>query len=57
MKIRILADYMFGDLPLFPGQMVIVSDEDGAQIIADGVGESLPEDERGGFAVPMPSEE
>ena len=57
MKLRILADYMFGDLPLYPGQMVIVSDEEGAQIIADGAGESLPEDERGGFSVPMPSEE
>jgi hypothetical protein len=48
---------MFGDLPLFPGQMVIVSDEEGAQIIADGAGELLPEDERGGFSVPMHSEE
>jgi hypothetical protein len=57
MKVFMLSDYMLGDVPLIAGQSAIVSDEDGAQIIAEGAGWPLPEDERGGFAVPMPGEE
>jgi hypothetical protein len=52
-----LMDYLLGDAQLIAGQAAIVSDEDGAAIIAAGAGESLPEDERGGFSVPMPTEE
>jgi len=54
MKIRLLADYALGDVPLLAGQMAIVSDEDGAAIIAAGAAEELAENTHGGFAVPMP---
>jgi hypothetical protein len=52
-----LSDYTLGDVPLIAGQSAIVSDEDGAQIIAAGAGELRDENERGGFAVPMTAEE
>jgi hypothetical protein len=57
MKVFMLSDYTLGDVPLIAGQSAIVSDEDGAQIIAAGAGELRDENERGGFAVPMTAEE
>jgi hypothetical protein len=36
--------------------LAIVSDADGAALIALGVAVALTEDERGGFAVPMQTE-
>jgi hypothetical protein len=56
MKIHLLSDYALGDVPLIAGQSAIVSDEDGAALIALGVAVALTEDERGGFSVPMPAE-
>jgi hypothetical protein len=57
MKIRPLVDIVVGDDELIAGQDAIVSDDDGLALIALGAATALPEDERGGFAVPMPSPE
>jgi hypothetical protein len=46
---------LYGEV-LQAGQLAIVSDADGAALIALGVAVALTEDERGGFAVPMQTE-
>lgn len=57
MKIRIVADVTLGDEELIAGQDAIVSDEDGQALITLGAATPLPENQHGGFAVPMPSGE
>jgi hypothetical protein len=56
MKVLIALDTeLYGEV-LQAGQLAIVSDADGAALIALGVAVALTEDERGGFAVPMQTE-
>jgi hypothetical protein len=56
MKVLISLDTeLYGEV-LQAGQLAIVSDADGAALIALGVAVALTEDERGGFAVPMQTE-
>jgi hypothetical protein len=53
MKVLISLDTeLYGEV-LKAGQLAIVSDSDGAALIALGVAVALTEGERGGFAVPM----
>jgi hypothetical protein len=54
MKVRIVADCFLGDVFLIAGQDAIVSDTDGAFLIDTGNAILLSEDDKGGFAVPMP---
>jgi|LakMenEpi03Aug12_release.lakeMendotaPanAssembly.Ray.scaffolds.fasta_scaffold6439523_1 hypothetical protein len=56
MKVLIAIDTNLHGEPLSAGQLAIVSDADGAALIALGVAVALTEDERGGFAVPMKTE-
>ncbi|MBV5336078.1 hypothetical protein JZU48_03575 [bacterium] len=53
MKVLISIDTALHGEPLQAGQRAIVSDTDGASLIALGEATELTEDERGGFAVPM----
>jgi hypothetical protein len=56
MKVLIALDTaLYGEV-LQAGQLAIVSDADGAALIALGVAVALTEDARGGFAVPMQTE-
>lgn len=56
MKVLIALDTeLYGEM-LKAGQLAIVSEADGAALIALGVATALTEDERGGFAVPMQTE-
>ena len=53
MKVLIALDTaLYGEV-LQAGQLAIVSDADGASLIALGAATELMEDEHGGFAVPM----
>jgi hypothetical protein len=56
MKIRLTQDVVVNGVPLQANESAIVSDADGAALIALGVAVALTEDERGGFAVPMKTE-
>ena len=57
MKVLISLDTeLYGEV-LKAGQLAIVSDSDGAALIALGVAVALTEDERGGFSVPMHTQE
>jgi hypothetical protein len=53
MKIELLADVVLYDVQLLVGQKAIVSDDDGASLVAQSLASSLAEDAHGGFAVPM----
>lgn len=53
MKVLISIDTVLHGEPLQAGQRAIVSDTDGASLIALGAATELMEDEHGGFAVPM----
>ena len=53
MKVSISIDTTLHGEPLQAGQRAIVSDTDGASLIALGEATELTEDEHGGFAVPM----
>jgi hypothetical protein len=56
MKVLIALDTaLYGEV-LQAGQLAIVSDADGASLIALGAATELMEDEHGGFAVPMQTE-
>jgi len=48
-----LADVVLYDVQLLVGQKAIVSDADGAALVAQSLASSLAEDAHGGFAVPM----
>ncbi len=56
MKVLIALDTELYGEPLKAGQRAIVSDTDGASLIALGAATELMEDEHGGFAVPMQTE-
>ena len=56
MKVLISIDTTLHGEPLQAGQQAIVSDTDGASLIALGAATELTEDEHGGFAVPMQPE-
>jgi hypothetical protein len=53
MKIRLTQNALVNGVPLQAGELAIVSDDEGAALIALDVAIALTEDERGGFAVPM----
>lgn len=57
MKIRLTQDAVVNGVPLQAGESAIVDDVEGALLIAAGAAVALPEDERGGFAVPMQTDE
>jgi hypothetical protein len=56
MKVLIALDTALYGAVLQAGQLAIVSDADGASLIALGAATELMEDEHGGFAVPMQTE-
>lgn len=56
MKIRLTQNALVHGVPLQADDLAIVSDDEGAALIALGVAIALTEDERGGFAVPMQTE-
>ena len=54
MKVLMLIDADLRGAPLLAGQMAIMSDADGAALIAADAASALTEDQHGVFAVPMP---
>jgi hypothetical protein len=56
MKIQLKVDAEVRGSALSAGQRVIVIDEVGAQLVSDGTGLQLPEDDLGAFVVLMPAE-
>jgi hypothetical protein len=53
MKVRLLSEIIIGDDLLLAGQLLILSDAHGSELVSLGVAEIIDENERGGFAVPM----
>lgn len=53
MKLELKVDAEVQGRPLSAGQRVIVTDEIGAQLVTDGTGLQLPEEELGAFVVLM----
>lgn len=53
MKVRLIVQHEIAGEMLEAGQSVIVSDEEGAALVAAGMAEPLAEAALGGFAVPM----
>ena len=56
MKLELKADVRVYGHPVQAGQRVIVADEVGAPLVAEGVGLQLPEDELGAFLVLTPTD-
>jgi hypothetical protein len=57
MKVRLTQDAVVSGVPLQAGESAIVDDAEGALLIAAGAAVALDENERGGFAVPMQTDE